>query len=453
MISVSTSFINQISEPGKQKDAYIEYGQKQVRPQIAKLSFQGTLFKSIMRQLELEIKDNENIVDEKLKFKYGLYVNNEFEYISYGTFMVTECKDVIKENKIQATAYDNMVKFMIKYNVEHLNLTYPYTLLQLVQAICAYVNVELYSTNFYNADLIIEEDLFTALNCTYRDILDYICQATCTTAIIKNDKLYFKTIEDVSETITIGPDILKTLTLKSKFGPCNSLVLGRGDLNDNIYSKDTESIETYGLQEIKFDNNEIIDKRREQVIDGMFQKIKGIKYNTFEATDLGIGFFEGADMIKVQDTQEKEYLVLILSATIKITSGTEGSMASDVLNVSTTNYSCATNSEKRQTRTEAIVNKQENRITLLSEETTEHEEKITEIQEDLEGIKLQVDNTIEYKRETEGVTEIHITDAGKANILKLEVKGNKTYEANLFPNENLFPSESLYPNMEGSELI
>lgn len=448
MINVSSSFINQVPEPGKQKDAYIEYDQKLVRPQMAKVSFKTSLFKSTMKQLDLEIKNNENIVDKKLKFKYGLYVDGAFEYIDYGTFTVIECEEIIKENKIKATAYDNMVKFMVKYNKDHLNLTYPHTLLQLVQAICSYLNVELYSTNFYNADLIIEEDLFTALNCTYRDILDYICQVTLTTAIIKNDKLYFKTIEDVSNRITIGPDILKTLIMKTKFGPCNSLVLGRGALNDNIYSKDDNSIALYGLQEIKFDNNEIIDKRREEVIDGMFQQIKGMKYNTFEATDLGIGFFEGADMIKVQDTQENEYLVLILSASIKITSGTEGTMESDTLSVSTTNYSCATNSEKRQAKTEAVVNKQENKITLLAEETTEHEEKITQIEENLSSIKLQVDNTIDYKREAETVTELHLENAGKADIIKLEIKGNKTYEANLFPGENLYPIGELYPNQE-----
>lgn len=225
MIEVSNEFITQISHPGKIKDAYISYAGKEVRPQKIKTSFSGSLFQSIMKKLELEIKDNENIIDKEVEAKYGLYINNTFEYINYGTFKVTECESILKQNKIKAIAYDNMVKFMIKYNLAELNLKFPCSILELSQAICNYIGVPLYSEYFYNSDLVIDSDIFTELNCTYRDIIDYICQATCTTAIIKDDKLYFKSIENTG--ITIGPNILKTLTIKSKFGPCNSLVLGR----------------------------------------------------------------------------------------------------------------------------------------------------------------------------------------------------------------------------------
>ena len=195
MISVTNDFINLIPEPGKIKDSYITYDDKQVKPQTTTISFQGDLFKTIMKEIDLEIKNNENIIDKEFKAKYGLYVNGAFEYINYGTFKVTECEEVIKENKIKATSYDNMVKFMIKYNLASLGISFPCTILELLQAMCNFVKVGLYSTNFYNANLVIPEDLFTVLNCTYRDVLDYICQATCTTGIIKDDKLYLKKIQ------------------------------------------------------------------------------------------------------------------------------------------------------------------------------------------------------------------------------------------------------------------
>ena len=451
MIRVSEKFIQQIFEPGKIKDAYILYDSKEIKPESIKPSFKGTLFKSVMKQIEIEIKNNENIIDKEFTAYYGLFIDGAFEYINYGKFKVTECEEIIKENKIRATAYDNMIKFMIKYDLEHLKLNFPCTIRELAKAICKYISVELYNTNFFNADLIIEEDLFTALNCTYRDIIDYICQATLTTAIIKNDKLYFKAIEYID--LTIGPEILKTLTLKSKFGPCNSLVLGRGDLNDNIYSRNDISIDVYGLQEIRFDNNEIIDKRREAVIDAMFEQISGLEYNAFEATDLGTGFLEAADMIKVRDTQEKEYLVLILGASITITSGMTGTMEADEPSTSTTRYQYATDSEKRQSKTEIIVDKQNKKITLVSQEVTEHDEKIAQQEIDINSIKQSVSNTIDYKREAQGITEVYLENAGQANILQLEIRGNKTYNNYLFPSEDLYPSNDLYPNMEGSELI
>lgn len=81
------------------------------------------------------------------------------------------------------------------------------------------------------------------------------------------------------------------------------------------------------------------------------------------------------------------------------------------------------------------------------------ENMIVAIQLNSDSIKGIVDNVVDYKRNLEGTTEIHLEDAGKAEIITLEVKGNKTYNNYLFPSENLFPSEDLYSNMEGSELL
>ena len=81
------------------------------------------------------------------------------------------------------------------------------------------------------------------------------------------------------------------------------------------------------------------------------------------------------------------------------------------------------------------------------------ENMIVAIQLNSDSIKGIVDNVVDYKRNLEGTTEIHLEDAEKAEIITLEVKGNKTYNNYLFPSENLFPSEDLYSNMEGSELL
>lgn len=87
------------------------------------------------------------------------------------------------------------------------------------------------------------------------------------------------------------------------------------------------------------------------------------------------------------------------------------------------------------------------------QETSEYEDKLTEVKQDIDSIRQSVSDIANYKREVNGVTEIHLVDSGKQYILKLEIKGNKAYESNLFPNEDLYPSESLYPNIEWSELL
>lgn len=89
------------------------------------------------------------------------------------------------------------------------------------------------------------------------------------------------------------------------------------------------------------------------------------------------------------------------------------------------------------------------RIEGLAKIISEYEKKIAEINIQLDLITQNVENTVEYKRNAEDYTEIHLENAGNQNILKLEVRGNKTYESNLFPRTNLYPRANLHPNQKG----
>lgn len=91
-------------------------------------------------------------------------------------------------------------------------------------------------------------------------------------------------------------------------------------------------------------------------------------------------------------------------------------------------------------------------VETITETTTKITTDLGKITQEVSAIETTV-GTLGYKEESEGITEIHLENAGQAEIIVLEVNGNKTYESNLFPSDNLFPSESLYPNMEGSELL
>ena len=77
------------------------------------------------------------------------------------------------------------------------------------------------------------------------------------------------------------------------------------------------------------------------------------------------------------------------------------------------------------------------KIEQLTNKNTEFETKQVQQQQDIDSIKAQVDNSVEYKRQAEGYTEVHLTNAGAVDILHLEVEGTKTYEANLFPRRRI----------------
>ena len=123
-------------------------------------------------------------------------------------------------------------------------------------------------------------------------------------------------------------------------------------------------------------------------------------------------------------------------------------MSAPSITKATVAYQNVASAEQIAKRTEIIVNKQEQTITGIIENQGVFENKLTQVEQTVDQIQQQVSDTIEYKREVSGVTEIHLEDAGEADILELEIQGNKTYESNLYPGENVFPSESLQPNME-----
>lgn len=443
MYNVTDDFIAQIGVPGKEKDTRIIVGQDIIIPQSFKPSFTGNIFTSIMQKIEFEVK-NGSVLPENtvLKPKHGLKVNGEFEYINYSDYNVHTSEINYDTNTVKTVAYDNLIKFMTKWDVSKLNITFPTTAIALAQAICNYIGVELYSTDFFNANLSIDSDLFTALNCTFRDVINQLCQATLTTAIIKDNKLYFKTTTETNKTIT--PQLLKRFKLKQLFGGCNSLVLGRGNLNDNIYSKDDVLIATDGLQEIRFDNNEILDKRREQVIDSMFAQIKGLKYYAFETKDLGIGIFEPADFGEFQDLDGNKYKVLILNQSMTITSGCTGAMSAEIPNTSTTNYSVASDSEKKQTRTEILVDKQNQVIESVVSNVGEQNEKINKVTQTVDELRSQISEVAEMTTSADGYGSVSLAGINESEPIRVVIRPIGEDIAYLYPRNNLYPSNDLF---------
>ena len=108
-------------------------------------------------------------------------------------------------------------------------------------------------------------------------------------------------------------------------------------------------------------------------------------------------------------------------------------MSAPSITKATVAYQNVATAEQIAKRTEIIVNKQEQTITGIIENQSEFENQLTQVEQTVDQIQQQVQDTIVYKREVSGTTEIHLEDAGEADILELEIQGNKTYESNLFP--------------------
>ena len=302
---------------------------KKVIAKELKYSFEGNLFKTIMKQIEITVKNAGELKDKNVNFQYGIYVNNDFEYIDLGDYYIKDIEDDKGKTELTVTGYDKMINFMKTFKQSELQLTYPCTMLTLIQKMCEVCGVELYSTNFFNADLQVDEDYFTAQELTYRDVLERVAESTETTIFIKDNKLYFHKLAD-EPVEKLDSSYLTGLTVKEKFGPVNALVLGRGDVEDNVEAKDDTSISQNGRCEIRFDENEFVEYKREQVIDKMFEQIKGLEYYAFEGSDVGVMWLEPCDLIKVEDNEESTYKTIYLKANITINTGISSDIEADI---------------------------------------------------------------------------------------------------------------------------
>ena len=402
----------------------------------------------------------ENVVDlENREFEYqtGIYIENEIKWISLGNFITQDIEPNDTTNIIKVMSMDYMLKTNIPYDSKLQYSNGNIRLKQVAQEVCDNSGITLATLDFVNSDFIVDSNQF-AEGTLNRQVIQAIAQISGTVAKIRNDnKLYFinpNKTTGFSKTFTLNN--YKEAEIKRATHPINLVSLGMTDVEgENITLRDEESIAKNGENSLIINDNPFAytQVRREQLITALFNAVKGFEYKAYIFQCQGLPYLETLDKIQFKDKANNTYDSYILRFNYKSPNGLESTIEAPSIIKATIEYQNIPDALDRTKRTEYRVDKAEQKITQLTQETTEHEEKLVQHEQDINGLKQSVSNTISYKREIEGMTELHITDAGQADILMFEVKGNKTYPSNLFPSESLFPNENLVPNIEGSETL
>lgn len=266
-----------------------------------------------------------------------------------------------------------------------------------------------------------------------RTYLSYIAEQAGGIAVIGRDgKLYIKTIGESS--VTLSLKLFKTFKWGEKF----KITRVRYDDGIQLFEKgDTTGNTVY----ISQDNMYIVDQEQ---IDNIYNALKDLEFYSFEGESIIDPALDTGDIVVIDGKN------VIYQGSMQFSGRWIASIESKIQCKSKEETTTRTPSQKIiNRRVQSSINQIDGKITQLAEQTTEHETKLTQQEQDINAIKQTVSNTAEYKRETDGVSEIHIKDAGQADILRLEVQGNKTYESNMFPRANLFPRAGLQPNQRG----
>ena len=401
MIAVSNDFKLAMTQPVKQIQAYLRNGNVDIRDDTDliqfKISAESGLGKTTMRKLEAKYVGEHNLLGQWVHAGFGVRLaSGTYEYLDYGTFLITEITTSKDTGTTTITGYDGMIRSMIEY--QPLNINYPIGLYNYTVQLCSMFGMTLENNSFgVHNNWQVTQDLWENIEgITYRDILQQIAQVTCTTVIITNEnKIYFKPITQTNETLTY--DNLMKLKLEPIYGEINSVVLARDHQNDNIYMKDDQSISTNGLTEWKITNNEIIDKDRDNAITPIYNAMHGISYYPFEANTEGLGWFEIADNFDIENNEGDIFNTTLFNFSITIDGGIKEILKTKAETKTETQYQYATTIAKRVKNTEIIVNKQEQYIDELVTDMYEEDgivhENFTQIHQDIENIINSVQNS------------------------------------------------------------
>lgn len=364
--------------------------------------YEGSLLKTVMKcldiELDTELLDNPTAIagiaiageavagvveatyqNTITSAKLGVKApgDTDYSYTEYGTYII---KEVTRDEEQQTTSlecYDLMLLSMVPYDLS-LDYSAGITIKGLLDIICDRLGWEKGYTTFYNSDVLIDEEKYDASN-TFRDALDEIAEVAGGMIGLVGSEL--RVIYPTYTGEVIDEENLKTLKIGKKYGPVNSIVLSRTPQEDNIFNKDAESIAAHGLTEIRIENNQIIDSHREDFMDGICAALFGLSFELYELESFGIGYLAFGDIFALKTADGVEHRALMLCDDLKITQGVSETSRLEEPEVTNTDYSAASKTDKTLRRTILRVDKQQNQITALASKTETLENDITGVSE------------------------------------------------------------------------
>lgn len=421
MISVSNEFKQAITLP-RHLDGKIVIGNDTITSEqfysIERI-FKTDLFKTVMKQVIVDSQvpiDKGSVINPQL----GVYVGDDFEYLSLGNYTATKEPNLNKDTKsYQISTYDKIVESMVDYGLTIGDISYPCSVRDLFVAIFTKLG---WSTSgipqtFTNSTSLIEEDVYSNANMTYRSVLDELCTISCMFLLEKNGLPSLIQKNTTSEVIDEYYMNNTNVTIKEKVY-FNSLVFSRASESDNIFRNDSEDIELNGLHEYKVSDLQILSLNwRDNFIDEMWNYIKTFEYYSYDIDTKGIGFLEPIDEFILR-TFEDDYNTLLLSSDLVLRSGLKENISADAPKETQTDYKYASSTDRFKNQTYLVVDKQNQQIEAL------------------------VSNTKIVSNELKGIGRVQLENAYKGTLHYLSIKGEMQP---LTPSSILYPSNSLYP--------
>lgn len=334
-----------------------------------------------------------SLADKDIELFMGYKDDTGVHYTKKGTFRV---KQTDSQTVGMLTEFDLQDKSYIFDTVCNLEFTYPCTRLSVVQKICEHLGIELATTDFWLYDAVLTKQFYNP-GSTYREIIRIIAEASCCFAKIgDDDKLHIRFFNQSEYQLT--PRVYKKLNIEDCFGYVNRIVLCETDESgstdyDVIIAEDEESINKYGLTEVKISNNLILNEDREKYAPLILGQLSGFRYFPFSSEMVLGNYLLDHSVIDLVDKDGSVKPSIIMNLNIKYNGALKTNISSAAVSKTKQQYPGAGKIGEQIRNVWLNVDKIKGVITSLNEEMTEQGTRLTQIEQSSTEVKTIISQT------------------------------------------------------------
>jgi uncharacterized coiled-coil protein SlyX len=419
--------------------------------------FESAILKSAMK--ELKIDSNVEIpIGTVINYQFGVKTRYDvvedyrynYDYIDFGNYIVKEVEKQEDVDSYNIICYDKMLYSMVDY--EAMNITYPITVKNYINAICIHLGLEFANSNdtFANYDKQIATELYldsegNSLGYTFRDVLDELAQVTASTICINDDdELEIRYINDTGD--TIDAEYLKDVNVKfgEMYGAVNTIVLSRAGA-DKIYKSYPDDLPEDQRKAIEIADNQIMNGNdRDTYLTDILNRLNGLQYYLNDFSSTGITYYDMCDRYNIQ-IGEDVYSCIMFNDEINITQGLEENVYTDLPEESETDYTKSDKTDRRINQTYFIVDKQNQVIESVVTNVTEQNNKISQITQTVDELNSKISDIADITISGESnYATFTLENINQSEPIQIKVKPITENISHLYPNANLFPSNSTY---------
>ena len=399
---------------------------------------------------------NYSLENKDINIKTGIEINNAKEYQKLGTYTIPKPDTEEVSGNTSFTGYDYMKKFDTQYVDSN---TYPIRLDTCLENLCSQVGLTLGNKNFPNNSYMLKGNPFTNKE-TRKTVLSNLVQLAGGFAEIdvEDGKLYVRNLDVSGEAVeTIDGNNYDEFKPNNVFGPVNSV---RIQMNSGVDGEETikeaEGVTDENRCQITIADNYYLTsaEEREAVINGIFNALNGLTYLPIELSYYGYPWLKLGDKIKVKDKNDKEYITYVMEHTLKYNGSYSGIIKAIALTKTQQAYKEVLSLKDWRRNTELAVDKINGKMTAVIEEQSEQSEKLTKVEQDVNGITSKVssvEQSVENITKIEGTAEgknIYIDDASAEPLIDIMLEGESQQGASPSP-DNLSKIE----NLEGKNKV